>query len=143
MVLNRMFFEEPWHEVERIQNEMNRLFNSRLSRGRLAYPAVNVWNDSEKVIVTTELPGYDPQKIDLSILNDELVIRGKREPEKSGDDIQIHRQERPIGDFERTVALPYRVDSEKVDAHYEKGVLTITLPRAESDKPRKISIKSK
>jgi HSP20 family protein len=69
-------------------------------------------------------------------------LRGQREPEQVGEDATVHRQERATGPFARTVVLPFRLDADKVSARFERGVLALSLPRPEADKPRQIKIAS-
>jgi HSP20 family protein len=126
---------------------MERLLEStgpRLVRGRAAnFPAVNVWtNEQEGIIVSAELPGVSPETIDISVTADTLTISGTRKPEDLPEGAQYHRRERYCADFSRTVQLPYTVNTEAVEAAAENGVLKITLPRAEAEKPRQISVKA-
>ncbi|APF20508.1 heat shock protein Hsp20 [Caldithrix abyssi DSM 13497] len=144
MTLARMWQVDPWRELDRIHDEMNRLFRDTFSRVAVRrYPAINMWVKDDQAIVTAELPGFDPDKLEITVLNDELHIKGERklpEPEK---DVTFHRKEIDVDSFQRTISLPYAVENDKVEANFEKGVLTIVLPRAEADKPRKIQVKSK
>jgi HSP20 family protein len=113
----------------------------RVRAGR--YPAVNVWtNDQEGVIVSAELPGVSPESIDISVTADTLTISGSRAPEDLPEEAQYHRRERYCEPFSRTVQLPYSVDTNKVEASADKGVLMITLPRAEAEKPKQIEVKT-
>ncbi len=105
------------------------------------FPA-NVWVGQSDAIFTAELPGIDPQKMDISVVNDVLKITGSREREPIKEGGTYFRQERKSGPFIRTLQLPFAVDASKVEAKYEKGVLKITLPRAEAEKPRKITVKA-
>ena len=134
-----------WQEMERIRSEMNRLFDSN-QRGRYrpapGYPALNVWTSEEGLVVTAELAGVDVDDIDISVVNETLTLSGARQPDGVGEDVKYHRRERGHGKFTRALQLPYPVDSEKVEASFKNGVLHITLPRAEADKPRKIEIKA-
>ncbi|MDD5476412.1 MAG: Hsp20/alpha crystallin family protein [Syntrophales bacterium] len=98
-------------------------------------------NENE-VILSAEIPGIDLNKMDISVDGDLLDLSGSRALGALGEGTKFHRQERPHGNFRRKIRLPYRINSDKVDARYEKGVLTITLPRMEEEKPKKIEIKS-
>lgn len=133
---------DPMTEMQRLQREMNNLFSGTTDFFAHDFPAVNVWRGENAVIVTAELPGIDAQKLDISVIGDSLTLSGSREPEvlKEGD--SYHRQERSCGKFARTLQLPFHVDAAKVEAKYEKGVLRITLPRVEAEKPKKIVIKA-
>ncbi|MBM4315661.1 MAG: Hsp20/alpha crystallin family protein, partial [Deltaproteobacteria bacterium] len=100
------------------------------------------WVGEGDVIVTAELPGMDTGNTDISVVGDTLTISGSRKAEPLKEGESYHRQERSHGQFKRTLQLPFRVEADKVEAKYEKGILRLTLPRAEADKPRKISVRS-
>jgi HSP20 family protein len=135
----------PWEEMERLRREMDQLF-SREFEPRLhtpaSYPAMNVWTNEEGVVVTAELPGVEPEDIDISVVGDTLTLSGSRQPDELQEGEQYHRRERGSGHFTRTFQLPFRVEADKVEAMFKNGVLHISLPRAEVDKPKKISIKA-
>lgn len=132
-----------WREVERLRHDMNRLFDRS---GRFApnvatgYPAMNMWTNNDGVIVTAELPGIDPEELDISVRGNVLSVKGVRHAPTLEEGASYHRRERGHGDFQRLFQLPFQVDASGVEAFYENGMLRITLPRAEADKPRKISI---
>lgn len=135
-----------WREWDQMRREMDRLFTDSFPLMRRAqssgFPAVNVWtNDAEGAVLTTELPGVDSGDIDISVTGDTLTINGCCKPSEAPESAQYHRRERSRGDFNRTVQLPYTVDPEKVEARVDKGILTVILPRAEAEKPRKIAVK--
>jgi HSP20 family protein len=125
---------------------MNRLLADLPSSQRVGmasgYPAMNVWTNEDGVVITAELPGLNPDDIDISVVTDTLTLSGKRERDECGSDARFHRRERACGTFKRTFQLPFQVEAGEVKATFEKGVLEIVLPRAEADKPRKITIKA-
>lgn len=133
-------------ELERLRREMNRLFETWDRWPRLSaaggYPAMNAWANEDSVVVTAELPGTDPEHLDISVRENLLTVSGERKPLELGNGETYHRRELSYGKFKRVFQLPFQVDSAKVEASYEKGVLRITLPRAEADKPRKITVKA-
>lgn len=134
-----------WQEMDRLQREMNRLFNDYSSSGRrpaTGYPALNVWTNPESAILTAELPGVSPDNLDINVVGETLTLSGEREPEQVPEEARYHRRERGFGRFSRTIQLPFQVDSGKVEARFDKGVLHVTLPRAEADKPKKIQVKT-
>lgn len=132
----------PWLEMERFEREASGLL-SGLGRSRTAgFPPINVLTSENEVIVTSEMPGVDPADVDLSVNGDTLTIKGTRKPQELAEGQKWHRRERGHGNFYRTVQLPFNVESSKVNADYTKGVLTVKLPRAEADKPRKITVKT-
>jgi HSP20 family protein len=131
--------------MERLRREMNRLFSGWPTGARLSaapsYPAMNVWRDENSAIVTAELPGVLLEHIDISVEDDTLTLRGDRQPEEE-EGATYHRRERRFGGFARAFRLPFHVDAGKVKAEFRNGLLTIVLPRAEADKPKKIAITS-
>jgi len=136
----------PWREMERLRREMNRLFSEwpRSARWTAApsYPAMNAWTNDDSAIVTAELPGVRPEDIDITVEEDMLTLRGSRQPEEMDEGATFHRRERRFGSFTRTFRLPFEVEADKVEATFKNGVLSITLPRAEADKPKKITVKT-
>jgi len=141
---NRRFgrMSDMWSEMDRVQREMNRLFSGESVAYAPGYPAINVWSCENDLILTSEIPGVDPDSVDISVEGDMLTISGSRPREELGEDEHYHRQERAHGNFKRKIKLPFRADANNVDATYEKGVLKIMLPRIEEEKPQKILIKT-
>jgi HSP20 family protein len=131
--------------MERLRREMNRLFTRTPAWSGLSvaprYPAMNIWTNEDGAVVTAELPGVEPADIDISVRGDTLTVSGCRWPVQLDEDEAYHRQERSCGRFTRAFQLPFQVDPGKVDANLENGVLRISLPRAEADKPKKITVK--
>jgi HSP20 family protein len=136
----------PWREMERLQREMNRLVSgtSRWSGLNPApcYPAMNVWTNQDGAVVTAELPGVNPEDIDISVMNDTLTLRGDQQSHEVQEGEILHRQERKCGNFTRSFQLPFQIEPGKVEASYERGILSVFLPRAEADKPKKIAIQA-
>ncbi len=132
---------EPFQELNRLQRQVNRLFDGTLG-GTASFPALNVWGNGEEVRVAAELPGVDPNKIELTVTGNTLTIEGERPETKLGEKEEWYRQERPVGRFARTVRLPFEVDNDQIAARYEQGILKVTLPRHEATKPRRINVES-
>lgn len=113
---------------------------------RGVFPAVNVAENADAVVVEAELPGLSAEQIDVSVAGDELVISGSRHDadvdagEASGQ--TWHRRERGTGRFERRVSLPAAVDPEQVEARLANGVLTVTCSKAAEAKPRRIAVRA-
>ena len=104
------------------------------------FPAVNIYKSGEHgVTVTAEIPGMDKADLTLEVKDNQLRIAGKREIQRDKED-KIHYRERGSLEFDRQLALPFKVDPNKVDASYDKGILTLTLERSEADKPTKITL---
>jgi HSP20 family protein len=121
---------------------MNRLFDTSLTQDRRQYPALNLWTTGDSAFVTAELPGYKPADVNITLSEDILHIHGSRKVPECKEDAYFHRQERRFGDFERQIQMPFLVDAAKVNATFSNGILMVTLPRAEADKPKKINIKT-
>jgi HSP20 family protein len=124
-----------------LQREMNRLFSAVGQKAPQDYPAINIWEKDRNAIVTAELPGIDPDKLDISVTGDVLTIAATLADTPLTEGEVYLRQERATGSFKRSIQLPYQINAQAVEAKYEKGVLVITLPRAEEDQPKKIKIK--
>jgi HSP20 family protein len=134
-------FADVMPEVLQLQREMNRLFSNVGQNSPQDYPAVNIWEKDEKAVVTAELPGIDPEKIDISVSGDTLTIAGMSSPETFTQGETYLRQERGIGSFKRNIQLQFQINAQNVEAKYERGLLMITLPRLKEDLPKKIKIK--
>jgi HSP20 family protein len=134
-----------WRDFDRLQREMNRIVNDFAPGTSGNFPPINVWAGEESVFLTAELPGVEPDQLDVSIVGDSVTLSGERSAQQSGDNggdqgVKYHRQERWQGSFSRSMQLPFRIDAENVEANFRNGVLEIRLPRAAEDKPRKISV---
>jgi HSP20 family protein len=106
---------------------------------RGSYPNIDLFQQGDDTVLTVELPGVKKEDINIEIKDNLFRISGGRRvdyPEKSS----VHRVERRNLKFDRTIRLPIKVDTEKVKAEYKNGVLTVVLPRAESDKPKQIKV---
>lgn len=138
----RLFTREPfgeiWGEVNRISDQMNRLFGNRLATPM----PVNLRSDEHNLYAEFDLPDVDPAKLEVTVTEGtKLTISGERfAPEEAGA-VWV-RQERPFGAFSREITLPALVDADKVEASYVNGVLNLTLPKSEAAKPRKVAIKA-
>ena len=134
----------PFHQL---RDGMDRLLTGVLgptAEGLLpamfrSQPAVNVWEQDEALLVEMEVPGIKNDQVDISVAGGELSIKIDR-PDAAQDEVRFHRRERPVGAFTRVLRLPVEVDANRVEAELRDGVLTITLPKAEAAKPRKITV---
>jgi HSP20 family protein len=144
MMLGQYALERRWpdllRDVRRTQEEMNRLFGGFRLATSSEFPPVNVWAGPDGAVVAAEVPGVSPDELDITVHQDTVTLRGKREPEVMGDDMVAHRRERPHGSFTRTIVLPFRVDADKVAARFDRGLLTLELPRPAADKPRQVKV---
>jgi HSP20 family protein len=103
-------------------------------------PPVDIYENEDAFIATADLPGLDKKDIEVSLEDNMLTVSGERSYEKNGQQGSFRRVERAYGTFRRSFALPAIVDAAKVDARFENGVLTLTLPKSETAKSRKIDV---
>ena len=146
MLSNPFDFRSGFSGIERLRREMNRI-SDQMDRDPLfgnvaGYPAMNAWTNDDGAIITAELPGIDLDTLEISVHNDTMTLSGERNPEDLGEGEAYHRRERSYGQFRRAFQLPFQIAADRVEAAYDKGVLQITLPRAEADKPRKIQVRA-
>jgi HSP20 family protein len=130
---------DPFSELRRMQGEMNRLFTGFSAAAARDFPPINIWLGDNSVVVTAELPGVPRDDVSISLQDEVLTVEGARQPSVQ-QDVKWHRRERAYGTFARTIQLPFRVDPDKVQAHYQNGTLEIELERLEADRPKKIQI---
>jgi HSP20 family protein len=138
-------YYSPFHQL---RSEMDRLLSGFLgsasnggshpAMGR-GQPAVNLWDNNDALMLELEIPGVKNDQIDISVAGLDLSIKVQR-PDIAEEGETYHRRERPVGDFTRVLRLPCEVNADKVAAELRNGVLTLTLPKAEAAKPRKISV---
>jgi len=105
------------------------------------FPALNLWEDTDALYAEAEVPGLSMDDLEVSVMGNELSIRGERK-DQPAEGVSYHRRERGVGGFSRVVRLPGDIDAGKVQANLRDGVLTITLPKAEATKPRKIQVRA-
>ena len=140
----------PWtifDELESLQTDMNQILSapetSRFGRRvHAAYPPLNVWSSPDGLVVDAEMPGVDPKEVEISVVGDELSLRGKVNVQEPAVGETILRRERPAGEFQRTMQLPFRANTAAVKATSRNGILRISIPRSEEEKPRKIAIET-
>lgn len=139
----------PWSifdELESLQEGMNRTLDGRAGRradeSRYRYPLMNVWTSADGLVVDAELPGANPEDVDISVMADELTISGRINSVPKQESETLHRQERPSGEFSRTLQLPFRANPEGVRAAFKNGILRVSIPRSEEEKPKKIKIEA-
>jgi len=140
-------WRSPFDELERMRRDLDRLageFPGSVFRLPTAgvFPLVNVTEDQNNYYVRAELPGVKADELDISVTGETLTLSGERNLPEESEKASYHRREREAGSVSRVISLPARLDVDKVKAHAEDGVLTVVLPKAESAKPRQISVKS-
>jgi HSP20 family protein len=140
----------PFAEVTSLRDQVNRLFDEATSprtegregaSPRMWAPLVDITESEDEVTVTLDVPGVDRDGIDVQLTGESLVVRGERKLERREGTRSIHL-ERPQGAFSRSFTIGVPVQPERVTASYRDGVLTITLPKAEAVKPRKVQIQT-
>jgi len=140
---------DPLRDLEAIQNEMNKMFNSSLVRwgdrdvGLLEgawSPAIDVYDSKDNVMVKADIPGMKKDEIEVSVHGDTLIIKGEKKQEKEVKEKDYVRTERFYGSFNRAISLPAAVDASKVNATYKNGVLELVLPKKEESKPKQLKI---
>ena len=137
---------EPFSELMSMREALDRLFEERLwappEWPTVISPAVDMYQTDKDIVVRTPLPGVKPEDVDISILGDTLTIKGETKSEDNVSRDNYYCQERRYGSFARTLTLPMPVQADKAEAKFEYGVLTLTLPKAEQAKAKKIEIKA-
>jgi len=143
MFFSRVTMNPVWRSLHDMQHEVNRVFDRWGNHpfGIGEFPAVNLWEEGDTLNLEAELPGLELSDLEIFITErNQLTIKGERKAPQVDKGV-THRQERSFGRFERTLTLPNAVDESAVEARFEDGVLKIRLPKHETAKPRKISIK--
>jgi HSP20 family protein len=136
-----LFTRNPFADMFRIQREMGHIFNHLHHEDKNSkYLPINIEGNENESILSVEIPGISLEDIQLSVNKNCLQLKIKRvKDEEKGE--KYYLQERLHGEWERTIQLPYAVDSDKVEALYEKGILYVSLPKQESELTKKIQIK--
>jgi HSP20 family protein len=143
---SRPTFESAYADADyQLRNDMLRLLGALSNEAAPnsaagVFPPVNVTQDNDRFYVRAEIPGIDPKQLSISAIRNRLLISGVREIPKEQERVSYHRKERAEGTFDRSVTLPAEVDADRVDARYNDGILTVTLPKAEAAKPRQIKV---
>jgi HSP20 family protein len=127
------------HEMDRLLTGFVRSPEAPWAGLRRGQPAVNVWEDADTLKIELEVPGVRSDQVDISVVGGELALKIQR-PEVKQEGVTYHRRERPVGSFTRVLRLPTEVEPDRVEAELRDGVLTISLPKAERAKPRKIEV---
>jgi HSP20 family protein len=135
-----------------MRRELERAFGGEAAAGRAwrlaflpgraarQYPLVNLYDDGESFTVEALAPGVDPAHLNVTAMRNTLTIAGEKPGALGVPPERIHRSERAAGRFVRTVELPTEVDADGVSAQYRNGLLLVSVPRAESAKPRRVAV---
>jgi HSP20 family protein len=145
------------HPFYALQQEMNRVFDSFFrdfdilpfgaARDKLSgfYPSLDVKENEKEVDIKAELPGMDEKEVEVLLADNAVTIKGEKKEEKEDKGKDYYHMERSYGAFNRVIPLPQGLDTNKAEAHYKNGVLTIKIPKTEEAKAKvkKVSIKTK
>jgi HSP20 family protein len=132
---------DPFRDLTSAEEEFDRLVGRAFSRSAWV-PALDVRETDDKFELTVDLPGIDPDDVTVNYEDGMLSISGKREFSKEEQGETWHRVERGFGTFARQVRLPRTADAERIEASFDKGVLTVSVPKVEAAKPRTIEVKA-
>jgi len=141
---------DPFREIRSLQDEVNRLFTTaapaspnreEMLNGAWA-PRVDIFENKENLVLEAELPGMSQGDFELSFENNVLSLKGERKFERKTDEDNYHRVERSYGAFTRSFTLPQTVTAEGAKAEFNNGILSVTLPKREETKARKIEVTS-
>ena len=139
---------EPMREMMTLRQAMDQLFDDSFTHplgpaGFSANPAINLYQTADEVVVKAALPGLKADDVHISVTADVLTLRGEYKQDEEKKEATYHIREHRYGSFERSVMLPTYVQTEKATADFEDGVLTIILPKAETVKPKTITVKAR
>jgi HSP20 family protein len=139
---------EPVHEMMTLREAMDRLFDEAFTRpiapgSGMEMPAVDLYQTDNEVVVKAALPGLNPDDINISVTADVLTLKGDYKQEDDVKDAQYHIREHRHGMFERSIMLPTPVQPDKARAEFDKGILSIQIPKTETVKPKTVNIKVK
>lgn len=150
MIYRRLFnvpkrvASDPFGELDRMRRQMDRLFSDVMApyqRPRAGvFPSINLTEDANSYYVRAELPGVKADDLDIQITAKDLSLSGERKNDAEEDDSKYHRKERDAGKFSRIIGLPGEISSEAVDAKLENGILTVVIAKAETAKPKQITV---
>jgi HSP20 family protein len=137
---------DPFRDVIALQNRVNSIFRDFNENGDAPSttasftPAVDVYEDPQKVVLKLEVPGIDDKDLDVRVENHTLTVKGERKFEKEEKEENFHRIERRYGSFYRAFTLPQTVDTENVQANYNAGVLKLELKKKAEAQPKQIKV---
>ncbi len=141
-----MFSLQMMSEMDHLQQEMDQIFRGlgfwEPVKVRAHAAKFKLRDAGEAFVVEAPLPGIDVEKLEINVLGRRLELRGESHTEEIPDAVVWHRRERSSGSFQQAFTLPAAIDADKVEAEYLNGILKISLPKAKSELPKKISVKS-
>jgi HSP20 family protein len=137
---------DPFQEMITLRNAVDRLFDSAYGSSPTGQPvtwglALDVIEQEDEFLVKASIPGINPDDLEITFTDNVLTIKGETKAEEEVKEANYHLRERRYGSFARSISLGSRITTEKIQANYENGVLTLHLPKAEEVKPKRIAIK--
>ena len=134
---------DPFREMTQSQSQLSKLVDQVWGGRQESWlPAIDVFDTKDAVVLKAELPGMNPDEIHIEVEDNVLTVRGERRFEEKVDEDRYYRVERRFGSFQRSLALPQGMRPADINANYEDGILTITVPKVEEEKPKRIEIKA-
>jgi len=141
---------EPFGEMMSLRQAIDKLFEDSFVRYPRLWPELgagevptDIYQTKDNVVVKASLPGVKPEEVDISITGDVLTIKGERKEETEVKEDNFIRRESHFGAFSRSVTLPPDIKSDKAEAVFKDGILTLTIPKPEQVKPKQIKVKTK
>ncbi len=135
---------DPFREMTNVQSQFNRLVDQMWGGRQESWlPAVDVFDNKDAVVVKAELAGMDPDDIQIEVEDNVLTVKGERRFDEKVDEERYYRVERRYGSFQRSLALPQGVKPDDISASYDDGILTVTVPKVDEEKPKRIEVKAK
>ena len=136
-------FLEPFEDMDKMFQDFFPTVQNRSSMQSGYVPAIDMYEDKDSIIVETQLAGIDPEKVEISIENDVLTVRGESEKKSEVEEKNYYRKEIRRGSFYRSIPLPTHVIGDNASAIAESGVLKISIPKAQESKPKTIKIETR
>ena len=133
---------DPFRALERVQAEFDAVAGQANDSYAPGFPPIDVWTSDAGAVVTAELPGIEPDRLEISVVGDIVKLVGARSADPVGEGESWLRRERGYGAFERTIRLPFKVEADAVQAHFKNGVLEVRLPKAGTERTRKVEIQA-
>ncbi len=146
MALVRWF---PGREIDRFRREIDRMFEEFFGEDRfpalgvqegIGFPLLDVYDAGDKIVVKAELPGVSKDDIEITVRENELVIKGEKKKEEEVKEDNYYYSERSFGKFVRSIRLPVQIKPDEVKAKFKNGVLEIELPKIEEARPKEIKV---
>jgi HSP20 family protein len=139
---------DPFREMMVLRNPVDRVVDSELALAPESWKSFNwsvaldVVESEDEYLVKASVPGINPEELEITFEDNRLTIKGEVKEESEVNEARYHLRERRFGSFSRSIKMPSGIDSDKIEANYEKGVLELHLPKVEEVKPKKIAIKT-